>query len=77
MEESKEFDIADLGESLPSLESILQEDDSSVYQFEEIDAGLQHVNPELKLVDNDGNISLASVALPSARSNINLSLIHI
>ena len=71
MEESKEFDIADLGESLPSLESILQEDDSSVYQFEEIDAGLQHVNPELKLVDNDGNISLASVALPSARSNIN------
>ena len=34
MEESKEFDIADLGESLLSLESILQEDDSSVYQFE-------------------------------------------
>lgn len=71
MEESKEFDIADIGENLPTLESILQEDDSSVYQFEEIDVGSHHVNPELRLVDNDGSISLASVALPSARSNIN------
>ena len=71
MEESNEFDIADIGENLPTLESILQEDDSSVYQFEEIDVGSHHVNPELRLVDNDGSISLASVALPSARSNIN------
>lgn len=70
MDESKELDIAGMGESLPTLESILLEDDSSVYQFEEIEAGSHHINPEL-LVDNDGNISLASVALPSARSNIN------
>ena len=71
MDESKDFDLADVGENLPTLESILQEDDSSVYQFEDIDAGSHHLSPGLGLNDNDGNISLASVALPSALSNIN------
>lgn len=70
MDESKDIDKSDVTVNLPSLESILQEDDSSVYQFEEIDTA--HIsNNESRLVDNDGNTSLASVALPSAaQSNI-------
>ncbi|XP_066928995.1 vacuolar protein sorting-associated protein 8 homolog [Clytia hemisphaerica] len=68
-ESVEEFNFPDIGEGdLPSLESILTEDDSSVYQFEEIDAPSQGL--ESRLDDSDGNISLASVALPNAKANL-------
>jgi len=69
MASSEEFDLPNVRDNLPSLESILQEDDSSVYQFEELDSSTtQHFDS--KLFDNDGNVSLTSVALPTAKVNV-------
>lgn len=66
--DSNEFDIPESQLELPSLESILQEDNSSVYQFE--DASMFVSNLHSKLDDTDGNVSMTSVALPVPKYNV-------
>ena len=66
-----DFDVSESTGELPSLESILKEDDASAYQFEEI-ASPFFSNSDMNMDETDGSVSMTSVALPPLPTNINV-----